>query len=92
MEEWSGVDEEAIKNITTDEVIAEQLMRMSQNLVFRRKRVYDRAMDLFPSIQGVDQKKLLTEINKFNENELQNMLGRNTAIRSMIYTALPGLR
>lgn len=88
MEEWSGIDDEAIKNIATDEAIVEQLLRMSQSLVFRRKRAYDRAIDLFPSIQWDDQKKLLLEISGYNEDELQNMLGRNTAIRKMVYGVL----
>ncbi len=91
-EEWSGVTDTMIDTEATDANISEQILRMSQDLVFKRKRIYDRSIELFPSISDSEREILRGEIAGYNENELHNFMTRNSALRKMIYGVFPWLR
>lgn len=94
-EDWGEITDTIIDAEARDENISEMIINMSKNLVLRRKRVFDRTVELFPTIktQRSDWRNILDiAISRYNEDDLQNLIHRSASLRKMTYDIFPWLR
>jgi hypothetical protein len=91
-EDWGEITDSVIDTESTDDKVYETIAQMSKNLVLRRKRLFDRSMELFPTIsdQGNNWKmNLVASIHRYDEDELHNLITRTPALRKMLYETFP---
>lgn len=94
-EDWGEITDTMIDTEAQDDQISEMVINMSKNLVLRRKRVFDRTVELFPTIkaQRSDWRNILdVAISSYSEDELQNLIHRSASLRKMTYDIFPWLR
>jgi hypothetical protein len=90
-ENWWDIDEKTIDQETTDIKISDQILRIGTTLVLRRKRAFDRALELFPTIRWntQDESILRTEIAGYNEDELHAMITKSSVMRERVRVVFP---
>lgn len=95
MEDWEGITDDDIDREARDSQILENVARLSSGLVLMRKRAFDAALEVFPSIkdQGANWRTVLTTaLGEYNENELKDRIQRAALMRKALYSAFPELK
>ncbi len=90
--EWASITDEMIDQEAHKESITEEINHLSKDLVFRRKRAFDRACDFFPGITSEKsdwQVLLRSKLASFDENELQNLLTRRASMKKVLMSVFP---
>ncbi len=92
---WASITNDMIASATRGDHLKDQIARYYSGLVLQRKRTFDRALEIFPTIvdQRADWSTILSiGFADLDEDALRNLIHRTANIRKLIYKIFPRLK